>query len=224
MEQDIHGPEPTAGSGDSAEVPTRSPSNTGSSVGSASSGSRIHIVRRGELFEDIAALYGVSVDALVAANRGKRFVPGAELVIPGNGGVASAPPTVFSPPNRGDGGFATQPAPPTFDPVPPTSQPSLGGRTHVIRRGETFFALARLYFPGQSQARAAAAIQAANPGVTILEVGQVVNIPSGTRGRLRNRVVPVGPSPRVPIVAGLPPATTARPRNIRFRRPFRSNV
>ena len=183
-------------SGGGAARPSNPPVVSNPVVSSPAAGSRIHIVRDGETLDSIAAMYGVSFDALVDANRGQRFVPGLQLVIPSSRGGVAPPPSggVVPPPS---GGF-----------VPPPSQPSLGGRTHTIRRGETFYALARLYFPGQSQATAAAAIQRANPGVTVLEVGQVVNIPASLRS-----LAVSAPAPRALVTGSSVRGVAPAPRN-----------
>jgi LysM repeat protein len=94
---------PTAGSADAlpvieankpppARVDTPAPASTRDSARTASSAAAgTHAVRRGETLEGIARRYGVSVDAILAANPGlepRRMQAGTTIRLPGTNGAA----------------------------------------------------------------------------------------------------------------------------------------
>lgn len=124
---------------------------TGGSPGGPTvpSTSRVHVVQRGENLFRIALRYGVTVNALAAANgivNANRIYVGQRLIIPGR---ATAPPA---------------PAPP-----PPSAQ------THTVRRGDTLSAIALRY--GVSVWALVQANGIRNP--SLIYVGQVLRIPRG---------------------------------------------
>ncbi len=94
------------------------------------SGQTTHVVQPGENLFRIALRYGVSVDAILAANdlsSANLVYAGQVLVIPA--GEVPLP------------GEATQPE----APAPATTTETSGGATHTVARGETLFSLARQY-------------------------------------------------------------------------------
>jgi LysM repeat protein len=110
--------------------------------------SRVHVVQRGENLFRIGLRYGVSVDALAAANGivdARRIYAGQRLVIPG--GATSAP-------------------------APPAS----ADRFYTVRRGDTLYAIALRY-----RVSVWALVQA--NGIrhpSLIYVGQVLRVPRGT--------------------------------------------
>jgi len=128
----------------------------GSTASPTTSTSGVHIVRRGENLFRIALRYGVTTQALAAANgivNVNRVYAGQRLVIPGRG---------------------TTPA-----------QPTPSGQTYTVRRGDTLSAIARRY--GVSMWALAQANSIRNP--SFIYVGQVLRIPGG------GSPVPPSPSP-----------------------------
>jgi LysM repeat protein len=130
----------------------------GSSAGGASSSGggsgAIHVVRWGETLYSIARRYGTTASAIASANglRNANFIwAGQRLRIPGSSSGGSS---------RGGG-----------------SVPSAGG-THVVRRGETLYSIARQY--GTTASAIAAANGLRNPN--FIWVGQRLRIPSGSSG------------------------------------------
>ena len=106
-----------------------------------------HKVRSGQSLTGIARQYGVSVDALRAANglRGSVIHPGETLVIPGSGAARGAPVAearadiVAQLPER---------LPPTAAKSPGAGQAaakSASARSHTVKRGETLWGVARKY-------------------------------------------------------------------------------
>jgi LysM repeat protein len=90
-----------------------------------------HTVQSGETMWDIASQYGVTLEALTAANESvdpDRLQPGQELVIPqeDDDGAASSAPTTIEAPAEGQG--------------EPTS-----GRTHTVGPGDTLWDIAAQY-------------------------------------------------------------------------------
>ncbi|MDQ4075115.1 MAG: LysM peptidoglycan-binding domain-containing protein, partial [Chloroflexota bacterium] len=102
----------------------------------------IHVVRRGETLTRIARRYGVTVDAIVQANglpSASRIYAGQQLVIPTPGSApAPSPATTDS---------APAPSPATADSAAAPSPATTGTEqvTHVVRRGETLWGIARRY-------------------------------------------------------------------------------
>ena len=133
---------------------------TGGSTGSPPPSSGIHIVQRGENLFRIALRYGITYQALAAANgivNVNRVYVGQRLVIPGHGATPSPP-----------------------------AQPTPSGQTYVVRRGDTLSSIARRY--GVSMWTLAQANSIRNP--SFIYVGQVLRIPSGGS--------PAPPSPSPP--------------------------
>lgn len=68
----------------------------GSAAAQSDTGTRVHIVRWGETLSRIAAQYGVSAQAIMAANHladPNRIYAGQQLIIPGTGGAATTAPS-----------------------------------------------------------------------------------------------------------------------------------
>ena len=127
--------------------------------GSSPSPSGVHVVQRGENLFRIALRYGMTAQALAAANgiaNTNRIYAGQRLVIPGHGNTPSTP-----------------------------TQPTPSGQTYTVRRGDTLSGIARRY--GVSAWALAQANSLRNP--SLIYVGQVLRIPSG------GNPVPPAPSP-----------------------------
>ncbi len=118
---------------------------TGGSTGSPPPSSGVHIVQRGENLFRIALRYGITYQALAAANgivNPNRVYVGQRLVMPGHGATPS---------------------------------PTPSGQTYVVRRGDTLSSIAQRY--GVSMWTLAQANSIRNP--SFIYVGQVLRIPSG---------------------------------------------
>jgi LysM repeat protein len=120
-----------------------------------------YTVQWGDWLNKIAAQFGVSAQAIIAANPGihPNFIsPGQVLQIPGNNAGLTPVPTS----------------------VPSTNPPATNPSTYTVQRGDWIYALARRF--GVS----VAALVAANPGKNpnLLYPGQVLTIPSGTSSTL----------------------------------------
>ncbi len=123
-----------------------------------------YTVQWGDWLNKIAGQFGVSTQAIIAANPGlnpNRIYPGQVINIPG--ATASVP-------------TATPGATPeaTSTPGTGTPPPSTGPTTYTVQRGDWMYAIARKF--GIS----VAALQAANPNINpnFLYPGQVLNIPA----------------------------------------------
>jgi LysM repeat protein len=113
-----------------------------------------YTVQWGDWLNKIAQRFGITTQALLAANPGinpNRIYPGQVLKIPDSGAPG-----------------------PTPAPGAPTPTTPSGPTTYTVQRGEWFYAIARKF--GVS----VPALQAANPGVNpnLLSPGQVLNIPA----------------------------------------------
>ncbi len=120
----------------------------------------VHIVAQGETLNMIARRYGVTLNALLAANNlpnPNRLLVGQRLVIPSGG--AAAPPAVANPP----------PAAPAA-PAAPEGQV----RTHVVKRGEGLARIAAQY--GISWQALAAFNNLSNPD--LIYAGMVLRVPA----------------------------------------------
>ena len=114
------------------------------------SGETVHVVQPGETLFRISQQYGVSVDAIAAANgitNVNQLNVGQQLTIP-------------------SGDTAGSGAPP----------PATGEQTHVVQPGENLFRIALRY--GLTTAELAQYNGIANPNQ--IEVGQVIRIPPGS--------------------------------------------
>lgn len=129
------------------------PTAGASSAGGAVSASGVHIVQRGENLFRIALRYGITAQALAAANNivnPNRIYVGQRLVIPGHSSGATTPAT--------------------------SATPALGG-SYVVKRGDTLSAIALRF--GISAWALARANNISNP--SLIYVGQVLRVPgSGT--------------------------------------------
>lgn len=127
------------------------PAAGSSSTGGAVSASGVHIVQRGENLFRIALRYGVTAQALAAANNivnPNRVYVGQRLVIPGHSSSAT----------------------------PATSvTPALGG-SYVVKRGDTLSAIALRF--GISTWALARANNISNP--SLIYVGQVLRVPGSS--------------------------------------------
>jgi len=128
------------------EVPTESEPR--STIASAS-GSRTHVVRRGETLSQIARDYGTTHQAIAKANRmraGSVIRSGQRLRIPG-GATDSAGDPATPETSRTEVAKATgRTAPPARDAAGKGTAPAPAqNKTHTVRRGETIGQIARRY-------------------------------------------------------------------------------
>ena len=119
-----------------------------------------YTVQWGDWLNKIAAQFGVTSQALIAANPGinpNYITPGQVLNIPGGSSSGQTPAPAVTPVAN-----------------PPASNPS----TYTVQRGDWIYALARRF--GVS----VAALVGANPGINpnLLYPGQVLRIPGGSSG------------------------------------------
>ncbi|KAL2070348.1 hypothetical protein VTL71DRAFT_13374 [Oculimacula yallundae] len=115
-----------------------------------------YTIQAGDTYSSIAAKLGTSVEAIQAANPGvnpNSLQIGSQIIVPST--TSPSPGPVTTPPN----------------PIPAT--PSSG--TYIIQAGDTFTTIATKFNTS------VAAIEVANPNVspTTLQVGQIINLPSG---------------------------------------------
>jgi LysM repeat protein len=130
---------------------------------------RTHVVRSGEHLTGIARRYGVTIDAIVAANRiadPSRIYAGQRLTLPGDEAAQVAP------------------AP---------AAPATADRTHVVRSGEHLTGIARRY--GVTIDAIVAANRIADP--SRIYAGQRLDIP-GTVGAAEGPPSPATAAPRLP--------------------------
>jgi LysM repeat protein len=148
--------------------------------------STIHVVQRGETLYSIARRYGVSVDAICAANGitdPTRIYVGQELVIP-------VPPS---------------PAEPTPGTTPVPTQP-----THVVQPGESLYRIALRY--STTVMALAEANGITHPAQTY--VGRTLVIPDGATADIPSATATVQPTSAMTITLPPPtsePAPTATP-------------
>jgi LysM repeat protein len=127
----------------------------------------VHIVKKGQTFDEIARSYKVSSDALARANPSAypdKLLIGEKLNIPGRKAPASASVSAFK---------------------PGTSGTAKSG-THIVRPGQSLGAIAKSY--GISTARLVAANKLKNPN--LVEIGHVLVIPGGTATGNSNGAAP----------------------------------
>ncbi len=139
------------------------PANTPTSVASAPSTPGNYTVQWGDTLIKIAGKYGVTTQAITAANPGLNpnyIVPGQVLVIP-------------SPNSPGLPAATTGPAQPSPTAGSAQPPPAACTPTYTVQRGDWYYALARRF--GIS----VTALLAANPSLNpnIVYPGQVLNIP-----------------------------------------------
>ncbi|MCX7683589.1 MAG: LysM peptidoglycan-binding domain-containing protein [Anaerolineae bacterium] len=123
---------------------------TAGSSGGSSVASGVHIVQRGENLFRIARRYGLTAQALAAANHitnPNRIYAGQRLVIPGHG--SATPATPITPPSAG---------------------------SYIVQRGDTLSAIALRF--GMSMWALARANHISNP--SLIYVGQVLHIPGSS--------------------------------------------
>lgn len=146
---------------------------------------RTHTVQKGETVYSIARRYGVSVDAIAAANGIKdptKVQAGAVLTIPG---------------------AAPSPAAPTVVPTSPAASPapSAAAIVHLVQKGETLFAISRRYGVSVD-----AIVQANKLAGSVIREGQRLTIPGAAAPGTGVPSRTPQPLPQAPQ-----PAPTARP-------------
>lgn len=152
-----------------------------SDAGRAPAEERItHVVRRGESLSRIASDYGVGVGRIRAENglRGDRILMGQRLLIP----VERAAPAVDSAMDR-----AVEPPPVVPEPVVAAAEPEVMiaeetpdiGRTHLVRRGESLWTIARDHGIDEVSLRRVNSITGSR-----IYPGQELSIPSGAGERI----------------------------------------
>lgn len=157
----------------------------------------VHVVQTGDSLFRISLTYGVSVDAIVEANKilnPNLIVVGQELIIPG----------VDGPGNSQPGETETAPSQPTRPPVSGT--PVEGGVMHVIQPGDSLFRISLAY--GVPVADIVAANNIVNPSLII--AGQELFIPGATADGVTTSPTappavtnPEAPAPQPPASANL---------------------
>lgn len=160
----------------SMQIPTASAPGSGAPM--------TYTVQWGDWLSKIAAQFGVTTQAIVAANPGlnpNRIYPGQVLNIPTSpgttvplatpGGTGGVTPRASPSASAGPDSNRT---PPDVDARPTLPPSSAGPTTYTVQRGDWLYAIARKF--GVS----VPALQAANPGINLSVVypGQVLNIPS----------------------------------------------
>jgi LysM repeat protein len=161
----------------------------------------VHVIQPGDSLYRIALQYGVTVDAIVAANNivnPNLIIAGQELVIPGVEGPATgqpAPAATAAPTTGGATGGTTT--------LPANATTVEGGVLHVVQPGESLFRLSLLY--NVAIADIVAANNITNAG--LIFAGQELLIPGATG------VATSQPSPAIqptgPTATPAPGATTA---------------
>ena len=142
-------------------------------------------VQRGETIFGISRKFGVSSEDLISANPilNNGLKAGQKIVIPG-----MTQPATDS---------ATQPTVAADREVPQTAPTVPAVEGYIVKSKETFYSIARAH--GLSVAE----LEAANPGVTSLREGQVLNIPV--------KVPPTAPQPSEEVADTPEPPSDARP-------------
>ncbi len=157
-----------------------------------------YTVRRRDSWWSIATRHNIPVEALRRMNPGVTLRPGITINVPARTSSTQGPVigvdvgvsrstsriTVAAPPSTARITSAptlmntqnSQPAGPLVRPDINPDQPANQARFYTVARGDTYFAVARKMFPGQSTARAAQAIQKQNNFVP-LTPGLVIAIP-----------------------------------------------
>jgi len=154
----------------STSVPTApAPTRTPAATVLPASAPGTYTVQWGDTLGKIALKFGVTTQAIVAANPGLNpnyIVPGQVLVIPAAGGAEMPEPTASA------------------------AQPAACTPTYTVQRGDWFYAIARRF--GVS----VTALAQANPSINsnIVYPGQVLNIPCGTNPAPSGGTTPSGKS------------------------------
>lgn len=178
------------------------PASVNAQDGGSEGEEQVYVVRSGDNLYNIALQFGVSVDAIVAANGIQNpsvIVEGQRLIIPAPGDEPTATPTTPAPTTE-------PPAEPTETATPtdtPTEEPGDGTEDgdvnfHVVKEGENLFQIAELY------------------GITVLAIVAENNIadPNVVTVGQRLRIPPAGVTPTLatettePIETSTPDATT----------------
>jgi len=139
-------------------------------------GAKKYVVQSGDLCGTIAAEHGVSVDALLKANRSidancGNLHAGDELVIPAGGTTATAGSVAPTPtPTAKPGSVRGATASPT-----PRGGTASGGKTHVVQSNESCEGIAATY--GVTTSALIAANSEINSSCSNLQLEQVLTIP-----------------------------------------------
>jgi LysM repeat protein len=172
-------------------------------------GQTVHTVQAGENLYRISLKYGVTVEAIAAANNitnPNLIVVGQQLIIPGGSVVVPPTPTVVpsgTPPTSVPTAVATAvPATPTATPVPPTTEV-----VHVVQPGENLFRISLRYNLLTSIVAAYNGI--ANPN--LIYVGQRIRIPTGATAAAVAAQPAPGPEATQAPEATPPPGATPAP-------------
>ncbi|MGE3719143.1 MAG: peptidoglycan DD-metalloendopeptidase family protein [Bauldia sp.] len=167
-------------------------------------------VTSGQTLYSLSRDYGVSVSAIAAANgltQTSLLNIGQRIVIPAQGQLGTPPAPLGTITTQGTQVAATQPAP-AAAPAPAATGPL--PTQHVVRAGETMYAIAQMY--GISPNALAQANNMASPDV--VQVGQTLAIPGATRAPAGapagTQVAALGPT-AAPAAAPLPAAIAATP-------------
>ena len=156
----------------------------------AAPAARVHVVRSGENLTWIGRRYGVTVAAIVGANRlvdPSRIHPGQRLTIPGAPGPTAPAPAAARP-----------------GPKPPAAAPAAApaARVHVVRSGENLTWIGRRY--GVTVAAIVGANRLVDP--SRIHPGQRLTIPGGTPAP----TVRAAPRPLAPLPAATAAAMARR--------------
>jgi LysM repeat protein len=155
-------------------------------------GQRVHTITTepsNESYASIATLHGVTEQALRDANKNIAIVPGNRLLIPARTAEAIIPAELARLNNRNQdsspagGGNAIQPLPPNEAPAPPKvtqiiqpspTAPRATSKVHTVKKGETFFSIARMHGINIKE------LQTANPthNPNRLKIGAGLKVPA----------------------------------------------
>ena len=130
-----------------------------------------YMIQRGDTLMSIAQRFGVSMDALAAANRVVNpalIYPGQQLIIPGGASTANVVVTPQIP-------ATTVPAITIQQPVPIAAPPVAGQQTHIVQPGENLFRIALRYGVSVQAIMAANGMSDSN----MVYAGQQLVIPAG---------------------------------------------
>jgi hypothetical protein len=152
-------------------IPSPSPSPSTSSQSPSQQGNGCYTLRSSDQFLDAVALrFGLTQEALEAANPRASWRVGETIVVPG--GARVAPCSAPRPP--------MQQAPSVQQPTPTSqSAPQPGGsRRELVRQGDGWYSIARRTMPAPLTAAKVRQLQDSNPGITALVPGTYVVIPT----------------------------------------------